>query len=92
MRMALAPPGADLASPYLCLMPHANATASQVLPAEETEVAIDPVSSWAALSHLDGKCLYTRQGWFTYSCVTLPVHLVAFLSIQRVNLTVQVLP
>lgn len=70
IRMALPPPGADTASPYLCLMPHANTTASQVQPTEEPEVAIDPVSSWAALSHLDGKCLYTRQGWFTYSYVS----------------------
>lgn len=71
LRMALAPPGADIASPYLCLMPHPNSTASQVLPAEDAEVDIDPISSWSALSHLDGKCLYTQQGWFTYSYVSL---------------------
>lgn len=51
---------------YLCLMPSDNATASQVAEEEEHE-EVDPVQGWSALSHLDGKCLYTKQGWFTYS-------------------------
>ena len=53
---------------YLCLMPSENSTASQMVKEEEYE-EIDPAQGWAALSHLEGKCLYTKQGWFTYSYV-----------------------
>lgn len=51
---------------YLCLMPSENSTASQMVKEEEYE-EVDPAQGWAALSHLEGKCLYTKQGWFTYS-------------------------
>lgn len=36
---------------------------------EDDEVELDAAESWKALSHLTGKCLYSRQGWFTYSSV-----------------------
>lgn len=54
---------------YLCLMPSENATASQTRHAqvEEEHEEVDPAVGWAALSHLEGKCLYLKQGWFTYS-------------------------
>ena len=51
---------------YLCLMPSENSTLSQMTKEEEYE-EVDPAQGWAALSHLEGKCLYTKQGWFTYS-------------------------
>ncbi|OCF77071.1 hypothetical protein I204_02780 [Kwoniella mangroviensis CBS 8886] len=59
--------------PYLCLMPSTNTTTSQtdlidkLDQVEEVEDELDPVQGWQALSHLDGKCLFTKQGWFTYS-------------------------
>ncbi|WRT64659.1 uncharacterized protein IL334_001593 [Kwoniella shivajii] len=59
--------------PYLCLMPSRNTTSSQTAlidrldQVEEEEEEIDPVQGWQAMSHLDGKCLFTKQGWFTYS-------------------------
>lgn len=34
---------------------------------EEVEDELDPVQGWKALAHLDGKCLYSKQGWFTYA-------------------------
>ena len=52
---------------YLCLMPSENSTAAQSAKEDDHEV-VDPAQGWAALSHLEGKCLYTQQGyWFTYS-------------------------
>ncbi|WWC86782.1 uncharacterized protein L201_001661 [Kwoniella dendrophila CBS 6074] len=59
--------------PYLCLMPSKNDTSSQTAlidqldEVEEIEDELDPMVGWQALSHLDGKCLFTTQGWFTYS-------------------------
>ncbi|WVW78308.1 hypothetical protein I302_100262 [Kwoniella bestiolae CBS 10118] len=59
--------------PYLCLMPSRNTTVSQtdlidkLDQVEEVEDELDPVQGWQALSHLEGKCLFTKQGWFTYS-------------------------
>ncbi|ODN79542.1 hypothetical protein L202_03499 [Cryptococcus amylolentus CBS 6039] len=55
---------------YLCLMPSQNTTQSQLATLdqlEEVEDELDPAQGWAALSHLDGKCLYSKQGWFTYA-------------------------
>ncbi|OWZ66435.1 hypothetical protein AYX14_05909 [Cryptococcus neoformans] len=55
---------------YLCLMPSNNSTASQMAridQLEEVEDELDPVQGWKALAHLDGKCLYSKQGWFTYA-------------------------
>lgn len=57
---------------YLCLMPSENVTAAQSRSAQveqEDHEEVDPAVGWAALSHLEGKCLYLRQGWFTYSYV-----------------------
>ena len=67
--MTLKPPGSTSNADYLCLMPSANSTAAQTALSEEADEhdEVDPVQSWAALSHLDGKCLYLKQGWFTYS-------------------------
>ena len=66
--MSLTPPGTRLSADYLCLMPSANSTDSQVVRTKEEEPAeLDPIQSWAALSHLEGKCIYSKQGWFTYS-------------------------
>ena len=66
--MSLTPPGSTYTHEYLCLLPSDNTTASQVQSeAVEEHDVLDPVESWAALSHLDGRCLYSRQGWFTYS-------------------------
>ncbi|KAK8847521.1 hypothetical protein IAR55_005379 [Kwoniella newhampshirensis] len=56
--------------PYLCLMPSSNTTAAQtsrIDQLDEVEDELDPIQGWNALSHLDGKCLYSRQGWFTYA-------------------------
>ncbi|KAI0362243.1 hypothetical protein OH77DRAFT_1416463 [Trametes cingulata] len=52
-------------SSYVCLIP----PPPKEPPAVEdtaTEVAT-PVHSWSLLQPLSGKCLYHRQGWFTYS-------------------------
>lgn len=73
--MHLTPPNSELPAEYLCLMPSKNATESQTALAEGrgpgdnmgNQPELDPVQSWNALSHLEGKCLYARQGWFTYS-------------------------
>ncbi|WVQ75899.1 hypothetical protein IAR50_005534 [Cryptococcus sp. DSM 104548] len=64
-----ADPGAN-PHQYLCLMPSQNTTQSQLATLdqlEEVEDELDPVQGWEALSHLDGKCLYSKQGWFTYA-------------------------
>ncbi|WWC59607.1 uncharacterized protein I303_102165 [Kwoniella dejecticola CBS 10117] len=59
--------------PYLCLMPSKNATDTQTAMIDsldqvvESEDELDPIQGWQAMSHLDGKCLFTKQGWFTYS-------------------------
>ncbi|WVQ83188.1 hypothetical protein IAT38_005327 [Cryptococcus sp. DSM 104549] len=60
----------DTPHSYLCLMPSPKTTAEQtsrVDQLEEVEEELDPVQGWNALSHLDGKCLYSKQGWFTYA-------------------------
>lgn len=60
----------SLPEDYLCLLPSKNSTMSQSAQAElhdDDDVELDPAESWKALSHLTGKCLYSRQGWFTYS-------------------------
>ncbi len=70
--MSLTPPGSEYTHEYLCLMPSANVTAAQIQSEEvEEHEELDPTESWAALSHLEGKCLYFKQGWFTYSYVNL---------------------
>ena len=70
--MSLTPPGSQDPAEFLCLMPSRNSTESQTARTDLDEhVDLDPVQSWAALSHLDGKCLYERLGWFTYSYVFL---------------------
>jgi protein OS-9 len=59
---------------YLCLIP----SPSMVQPTEADAIAHeealraaeeipDPQVGWESLKHLDGKCLYSRQGWFSYS-------------------------
>ncbi|WVQ98169.1 hypothetical protein IAU59_005291 [Kwoniella sp. CBS 9459] len=63
--------------PYLCLMPSRNATSSQLRLLDQMEdefvedhnngSELDPSQGWAALGHLEGKCLYSKQGWFTYA-------------------------
>lgn len=66
--MSLTPPGSDYTHEYLCLLPSVNNTDSQSRQDEiEEHEEPDPTQSWAALSHLDGRCLYSKQGWFTYS-------------------------
>ena len=69
--MSLTPPGSTTTADYLCLMPSKNSTDAQTVTASAEELdeheELDPAQSWAALSHLDGKCLYSKQGWFTYS-------------------------
>ena len=66
------PPGSpDPPMQYLCLMPSRNSTAAQTSHLDELEEygELDPVQGWGALSHLNGKCLYSKQGWFTYAYV-----------------------
>ncbi|WWC68090.1 uncharacterized protein I206_102009 [Kwoniella pini CBS 10737] len=59
--------------PYLCLMPSKNITDTQTAMIDsldqivESEDELDPLQGWQAMSHLDGKCLFMKQGWFTYS-------------------------
>ncbi|KAI0780806.1 glucosidase II beta subunit-like protein-domain-containing protein [Trametes elegans] len=50
---------------YLCLIPP---TPQDPPPVEDTPSDVTtPVHSWSLLQPLSGKCLYHRQGWFTYS-------------------------
>jgi protein OS-9 len=67
--MKIADPISTQLHDYLCLMPSENVTAAQSQSAQidEEPEEVDPAVGWAALSHLEGKCLYIRQGWFTYS-------------------------
>ncbi|ORY23996.1 hypothetical protein BCR39DRAFT_548093 [Naematelia encephala] len=70
--MSLTPPGSERLNEYLCLMPSSNTTEAQnsiVQGHKAEQEEPDPVQSWQALSHLDGNCLYSKQGWFTYSYV-----------------------
>lgn len=62
--------GSAVDAQYLCMMPERNATDSQLALLDGTsnvDEELDPQQGWAALSHLDGKCLYLKMGWFTYS-------------------------
>ncbi|KZV84419.1 hypothetical protein EXIGLDRAFT_727223 [Exidia glandulosa HHB12029] len=52
------------AASYVCLIPPARALPH---PSEELEPAPTPSKTWELLQPLSGKCLYHRQGWFTYS-------------------------
>ncbi|KAI0647168.1 glucosidase II beta subunit-like protein-domain-containing protein [Trametes meyenii] len=52
-------------SSYVCLIPPPPKEPPQVEDAA-TDVST-PVHSWSLLQPLSGKCLYHRQGWFTYS-------------------------
>lgn len=71
--MNLSPNSRSPPQPYLCLMPSKNETDLQTNAAREQDELdradheLDPAQGWAALSHLEGKCLYSKQGWFTYS-------------------------
>ncbi|ORX33983.1 hypothetical protein BD324DRAFT_605342 [Kockovaella imperatae] len=66
--MTFTPAGSDSAAEYLCLLPPKNVTSAQTLRLKsESHEELDPAQSWAAMSHLDGKCLYSTLGWFTYS-------------------------
>jgi protein OS-9 len=69
IRMALKNPASNETQPYLCLMPSASKRAEQNVQAEVEPVheEIDPLQAWSALGHLEGKCLYAKQGWFTYA-------------------------
>ncbi|KAG8906265.1 Protein OS-9 [Tulasnella sp. 403] len=49
---------------YVCLVP----PALEVAPREyEEPQPSDPAKSWQLLHPLSGRCIYHRQGWFTYS-------------------------
>ncbi|KAH7107574.1 hypothetical protein BKA62DRAFT_683813 [Auriculariales sp. MPI-PUGE-AT-0066] len=52
------------AASYACLIPR-----PQHIPhaSEEHEPAPEPSKTWELLQPLSGRCLYHRQGWFTYS-------------------------
>ncbi|KAL1407316.1 Protein OS-9 [Vanrija albida] len=70
MPLHYTPPGTDNIATYLCAMPSLNVTESQRDDNERyenDEPEPDPAASWQALNHLDGKCLYLRHAWFTYS-------------------------
>ena len=74
--MRFSPPGTEgVSSEYLCMMPSGNETARQTTRLSESDSTdlgeLDPVEGWQALRHLQGKCLYLKQGWFTYSCVAV---------------------
>lgn len=64
------PPG-DGPHSYLCALPSSNTTSTQTVASRQPhdEPEPDPEASWAALSHLNGRCLYQRHylQWFTYS-------------------------
>ncbi|KAH6918672.1 hypothetical protein BKA70DRAFT_1247884 [Coprinopsis sp. MPI-PUGE-AT-0042] len=51
---------------YLCLIPKPSESASS-RQEEEPESESTPAKSWSLLVPLSDKCLYHRQGWFTYS-------------------------
>lgn len=69
--MSLLLPDSDETGDFLCLLPSRNTTESQVKRIAEIddrpEEEVDPVEGWKALSHLDGRCLFSKQGWFTYA-------------------------
>ncbi|KAL1944553.1 hypothetical protein VTO73DRAFT_2983 [Trametes versicolor] len=52
-------------SSFVCLIPPPP---KEPPPVEDTPTDVaTPVHSWSLLQPLSGKCLYHRQGWFTYS-------------------------
>ncbi|KAH9857001.1 glucosidase II beta subunit-like protein-domain-containing protein [Lenzites betulinus] len=53
-------------SSFVCLIPPPPTEPPAVVDDAPTDVAT-PVHSWSLLQPLSGKCLYHRQGWFTYS-------------------------
>ena len=58
--MSLTPPGSEYTHEYLCLMPSGNTTAAQMQSEQvEEHEELDPVESWEALSHLNGRCFYS---------------------------------
>ncbi len=77
VKLRLPAPSSRATSPlhdYLCLVPSppmVRPTEADALAHEEAlraaEEVPDPVIGWESLRHLDGKCLYSKQGWFSYS-------------------------
>lgn len=65
------PPGVGGRHQYLCALPSSNTTSAQNAASRQPhdEPEPDPEASWAALSHLNGRCLYQHHflQWFTYS-------------------------
>jgi protein OS-9 len=68
--------GSSAVHDYLCLVPSppmlhpskdAEAAAREEAMARAAEETPDPNIGWESLQHLNGRCLYTRQGWFSYS-------------------------
>ncbi|KAJ8457197.1 hypothetical protein ONZ51_g11673 [Trametes cubensis] len=53
-------------SSFVCLIPPPPQDDPPAIEDTATDVAT-PVHSWSLLQPLSGKCLYHRQGWFTYS-------------------------
>ncbi|KAH9901051.1 glucosidase II beta subunit-like protein-domain-containing protein [Cubamyces lactineus] len=53
-------------SSFVCLVPPQPQDDPPAVEDSATDVAT-PVHSWSLLQPLSGKCLYHRQGWFTYS-------------------------
>jgi protein OS-9 len=54
---------------FLCLIPPPLEPVATT-PSEEdkqAEAQLDPLSGWSLLQPLEGRCLYHRQAWFTYS-------------------------
>ncbi|KZT44058.1 hypothetical protein SISSUDRAFT_968615, partial [Sistotremastrum suecicum HHB10207 ss-3] len=52
-------------SAYLCYIPQPPPLPPPI--ADDPPISAPPSKSWQQLSSLAGKCLYHRQGWFTYS-------------------------
>ncbi|TFY57281.1 hypothetical protein EVJ58_g7116 [Rhodofomes roseus] len=51
---------------YLCLIPPPPDESAATI-ANEPEPDVSPLYGWSLLQPLNGKCLYHRQGWFTYA-------------------------
>lgn len=54
---------------FLCLIPPPLEPVPTTPSEEEmqAEAQVDPLYSWSLLQPLEGRCLYHRQAWFTYS-------------------------
>jgi protein OS-9 len=52
---------------YLCLITKPTDMVPSAEDKAEAEAEVTPVHSWSLLQPLSGRCLYHRQGWFTYS-------------------------